>query len=157
MHGPGVKPGQVVEGLAESIDLVPTLLDHVGLATAGALDGNDLDDPVRGHGTTTGTEEVLSATRYGRSHKVRITTPDWVYIRNYEKGRRHPRGRRELYRGDDTWQDEPVGSEFPDGERQMADRLEAMRATYERRVISWEAPATAEDIEQLRALGYVDD
>jgi len=60
--GPGVKPNQLVGGLAAGVDVAPTVLDLAGLPVPEGLDGMSHASLLRGDGARTQREKTWSAT-----------------------------------------------------------------------------------------------
>lgn len=156
VHGPGVAAGQVVSGLATSPDVYSTLLDLVGLTPTPGVAGLSFAAAARGEADATTRAEVLSITRFGYTHKLRLTTDDWTFIRNLRKDNSVRRGIEELYARDDRDERHNVGKKKPDQLLTMRLRAQELRRELERDLITWEPERNDRDMEQLRALGYVD-
>lgn len=156
VHGPGAAAGHVVQGLATSVDVPTTLLDLVGLPPVPDVAGRSFADAVRGKADRTPRTDILSVTRFGPANKARMTTPDWVYIRNYKRDGTVKRGNEELYAGDDVEQRKNVVRQHPEEAKQLRKKLETARRITARDEITWQPESSREDLEQLEALGYVD-
>lgn len=158
VHGPGVAAGQVIGGLAQSVDLAPTLLELAGLPADGALDGQSRAEAVRGHRGETGAEAIYTETRYGREDKARLSTPEWVYIHNYARDRRQVerRGDHELYAPEDRWQAEDIYSRHEDVGAALFAQLEAYRARAGAAPLIWEQSMSDAERSRLEALGYIE-
>ena len=159
VHGTGVAGGRRISGLAEGIDMAPTVLELSGLSTAGTSGDSRaavLKDP---SATTTGETLTLQETRFATEKRQRVTTPEWVFIRNQAKGAHgNPRGSRELYPTSDTWQATNVADQHPDVVAELEEALQQKRGPLMKDPLVWErGEALDEDmLEQLEALGYVE-
>jgi arylsulfatase A-like enzyme len=157
LHGQGVAAGNVVSGLTQSIDLFPTLMDLLGLPHNAMEHGNSQIEAVKGQRATTTTSEVFSVTRFGNVDRARITTPDWTYIHNYVSDGKHNRGKEELYEGSDRNELKNVAHRNAAILSALGRRAEELRVTMETDSIIWESSASSEELEQLRALGYIEE
>ncbi len=159
LHGTGVAGGRRIGGIAEGIDLAPTVLELSGLGTEG-LSGHSRSAQVQQADQTTSPETLtLQETRFGTEKRQRVTTPDWVFIRNRARGRYgNPRGDQELYATGDTWQATNLADQHPDVVARLAAALTAKREPLSRSPLVWEREEALDEamIEQLEALGYVD-
>jgi arylsulfatase A-like enzyme len=161
LRWPGRLPaGRVVEGAVSLIDLAPTLLELVGLPSAtGGMQGRSLAPVLAGDA------------------RVNPQRPIFLYRREFEPGRMEglpvagekfgvrlgafklvlgpEEGTRELF---DVLHDPREREDLAGAEPARAAELEKLiadwRAEYERDVTAPEA-ITTEDLERLRALGYV--
>lgn len=158
VHGPGVAPGHVIGGLAQSVDLAPTLLELTGLAAEGELDGRSRADALRGLRSETGAEAIYTETRYGREDKARLTTDQWVYIHNYARDRKQVerRGEHELYPPDDGWQATNVHAANQEVSAALFEQLEGYRASAGAAPLIWEQSMSDDERARLEALGYVE-
>ena len=159
---PGVVPAGVrVPDLVELVDVMPTILAHLGVAAdRRALRGQDLGPAMRGE-RRAGRGLAFSQLA-GRVYGVR--TPDWFYVSNPsgfmpksipEEGR-YPIERRELYdQRVDRREQTNVAAEHAD----VTERLERLLSDWRD---SLEAGAALqqdldpETLEMLRGLGYVE-
>jgi len=161
VHGPGVAAGHVIGGVAESVDLAPTLLDLAGVPAdeeIGPLHGASRADAVRGLRSETGAAQAYTETRYGRDDKARVTTDDWVFIHNYQRSRQGvKRGRNELYTAADRWQEDNVYKANKTIGDPFLETLETLRAEFGVDPLIWEQSMSDEEREQLEALGYIEE
>jgi arylsulfatase A-like enzyme len=157
LHGSRVGPDNVVEGLARSIDVAPTVLDLVGIERDASLDGVSLKEEVQGKRRITRVRDSLSVTRYGGANKSRITTEGWIYIQSFPGDVTEPEGREELYRSSDLAQSEDLFHDEPVRAEHFQRKMNELREGYEARQLTWESQASEADLEQLRALGYLED
>ncbi|MFW6067304.1 MAG: sulfatase [Myxococcota bacterium] len=148
--------GRVVRQRARLLDLMPTLLDLVGLRGSQRMRGHSLLPAIRAGERVGLPPRFFAETQFQGHHKVAVASEERIYIENRDG---HPRlPPREL---------QPTSAP-QDGRR--TDRLEAHRAPaqrLERSLRRWEErtprkrPAaagqdlSAVEAEQLRALGYV--
>ena len=154
-HGPGVKPGAVVGGLTQSIDVGPTLLDLAGLPPSERMHGRSQGAALRG-GLPADNPWLFSETYFGPEHKARITTPEWTYLRNHRVPVASPKGE-ELYRARDKHQGEDVSPR----EQSTLGLLRAQSETLQARLAAeqqiWEIQDVNDEVkEQLQQLGYVE-
>jgi arylsulfatase A-like enzyme len=79
--GPGVPKGRHIQGLTENVDIVPTLVDLLGLHSAGEYDGRSLLPAMRGEDT--GREFWFAKLRadYGVTPDLMLSTDKikWIY------------------------------------------------------------------------------
>ncbi len=156
-QGPSVAPGHLVEGLAQSIDLAPTLVEMVGLEADPRWEGRSHAAAVAGRVDQTETEEVFSHTRCRGSEERRLTTPEWTLIEAVGQHRRARGKGVELYRSSDRIQMEDLGAIQPAARAQIQSRAAALGRAYmsDARIV----PVSVRDdeVEQLQALGYLDE
>jgi arylsulfatase A-like enzyme len=76
----GRRGGERVASLAQQVDVLPTLLDHLGIAIPDGVDGRPL---LRGGEDAQGEErEALSETGLGGPEMWAVLTPAWKVIRS---------------------------------------------------------------------------
>ncbi len=163
MWGPGVPRGRVVDELSQSIDLLPTVLDVVGVEPPAEVQGRSLlsggeDEPI-----------VYAEKRNGRNLMRAVLTHDGKLLESQPDG---TPGRKPAKGDEGTWHyfEDPVGPDresrlgalAPDELTRRQARLEAIWsdsvALFEARTGGESQRAIRdEEIEALRALGYVDD
>jgi choline-sulfatase len=148
---PGVGEGRSVDRLAQHVDVVPTLLDALGLPVPAAVEGRSLLPEMAGAGEEVSEEEAaLSWLDVDGFRSASVSTPAWRLIED-----RAPRAERSLFdrRGD------------PAEKRDLV-RERAVRAGYLRsllraaesggaRLRAGEGTVDDELRERLRALGYI--
>jgi arylsulfatase A-like enzyme/Tfp pilus assembly protein PilF len=147
-------PRKRVAVLVEHVDVVPTVLDLVGVPIPAAMQGESLADVMFG-GEADGDATAYTETFYPRRHL------GWAELRAfYQGGLKYVRAPRdELY----ELEDDPVEGEnrakadaLGSRKEQLEDRLSAF---VEAQSVGALRPAAArvgpEDVEALRALGYV--
>lgn len=155
VHGPGVHPGRI-GGLAESVDLAPTVLELAGVPALGPLDGDSRAAQVRGDQAQTGERAVFAETWYLREHKARWTTDALTYIWDY-KAKARGQGRGEsLFMAQDVQQGRDVFTAHVAEARAMQAELEALRERLmpQQQVFVLDA-VDAAVTRQLQQLGYV--
>jgi arylsulfatase A-like enzyme len=157
VHGPGVAGGRVAGGIAQQLDLLPTVLTLAGLPADPALPGTDQTPVIRGALDTSPTPEVLSVTRVQRAERWRLTTPEWTAMQTHKpKKRRNGRPHFELYRTSDRLQADELSETQPWVAAALQARGEAMWdhllsiETVQRNTVS------DNDLEHLRELGYIE-
>lgn len=155
VHGPGVKPGSVIGGLTQSIDVGPTLVALAGLPPSERMHGRSQAEALRG-GLDAENPWVFSETYFGPEHKARLTTPEWTYLRNHRVAVTSPKAE-ELYRARDLLQGEDVSPREQATLGALRAQSEALqvRLTAEQQV--WEIEGVNDEVkEQLKQLGYVE-
>jgi arylsulfatase A-like enzyme len=153
--------GKKIGAPVEPVDLVPTLLDLIGLDRAGrdlqgrsvaaALRGNhelEPDRPVYLHRRHYRPQLVGTIPVHGEKFGIRLA--DWKYI----VGEREQS--EELFDlARDPLERHNVGGEFPEEAAALGRRLDEWRRTHERSGVVTRG-ISEEDRERLRALGYVE-
>jgi arylsulfatase A-like enzyme len=155
------KPGRRVHGLAQEVDLFPTLLELLGIPIPGDVDGQSLAPQVLGHSAETGEPFAYSETWFRKSHKSSILDAQLHLIRDWQKPGSDGAPSDELYDMGDRSERNSVLDEHPED----AARLRLELAAWEEKVRA-EADAAGppkivtpgRDIDaQLKTLGYLDD
>jgi choline-sulfatase len=148
---PGVGKGQVVDRLAQHVDVVPTLLDALGLPVQAAVEGRSLLPAITGAGEKASEEEAaLSWLDVDGFRSASASTPAWRFIED-----RAPRADRSLF----ARQDDPA--ETRDLVRERAVRAGYLRSLLRAaesggaRLRAGEGTVDDELRERLRALGYI--
>lgn len=157
VHGPGVSAGRRVGGIAQQLDILPTVLGLAGLPADPQLPGTDLGPAIRGEVSVSPTPEVLSVTRVMRTDRWRITTPEWTAIEALQpKKLKHGRVANELFPSSDRIQQHNIASANPWVAAALWSRgavaFDHLKATES---VSLVVPSDVET-EQLRMLGYVE-
>jgi arylsulfatase A-like enzyme len=131
------------DGLAQHVDVLPTILTAAGVSLPPEVDGTPLLGADRGRDAHT------SLRLAGRALDA-VATTEWKVIRDL--GRPRPR-RFEAYRlGDDPGEHRDVAAEAPDLVARGRERIRLRDAGFTR------GPRVPEErVERLRALGYVVD
>ncbi len=152
LRGPGVPAGRVVDGLAQQIDVVPTLLSLAGLP---ASDGPGVDraPAVRGDQAETGEQRIFVDTWFQFSNKAAVYTPDRMCEHNWRE--KIPGPPVQCFdRASDPYFRRPT---TPEGDPLVA-ALDAWRAARVADYAAWPHTTNAvinEDLRaQLEALGY---
>lgn len=140
--GPGVPRGREVVAPASTVDLVPTILELVGIA-APEVDGTDLLGSDLPGDRAIPLESMFGASAFGLSPVFGLRTPGWLW-------ESAPRVR--LWKlDDDPDETEDVAARYPE-------RVEAMRVARARAgqpPYAGPAARDAGETERLRALGYL--
>src|SRR5207249_10366167 len=79
-----VDEGRRVEAIASLVDVLPTILDHVGIAGPPTTDGRTLGPALRGgelSSVPSYAETELPLAQFGWSPLRSLTTPEWHYVR----------------------------------------------------------------------------
>ncbi|GEM_PF-789986 len=156
-HSRGKLPPRVVTRPVRNLDLVPTLLDLLGLAAPPGLDGVSLVPLIAGADDAPGLPDVFFAeTRFDGTNKRAAWSRDWHYYRNLD----HWPGTapEELQRAGqpEIGKDTNLLAEFP----REAARLRALLDRWEREHPPARPTPLAEEeidpetIEQLHSIGY---
>ena len=160
-HGPGIAPGNRVSGLAENVDLKPTLLDLLAVPSEAAVDGDSRAEVLREGRSETGETAVFTETYFASDHRARWSTPEWTLIANYtvgvQRGVEH-RGRFELYRAEDDTQAATVYREHVETAKELSLDMEELRRQLmqEQRVWAGGEELSGDMQQALEALGYVE-
>ncbi len=128
-----VEPGSRVAHLSRHLDLAPTLLDWLGVARPRSFRGETLLAPAPIAFAENGPWRAV----YGRTHKLVV---------NRETGEQ------QVYAIDDEHDREPLDADAPE----LADAHEAYEARRTARRRGEASDWSPEELERLRALGYVD-
>ncbi len=156
VRGPGVAAGAVIDGLSAQVDLVPTVLDALGLRVPADLAGESRAS-LLGTGGDTGASEVYTETWFRASQRAARYTPEVMC--QVDGAPETPRsGRPAFADGCYRWREDPrFEKPFQD-----EDALGVVRAWHSANAIALRAasaePAAmdAQVIDQLEALGYVE-
>jgi arylsulfatase A-like enzyme len=142
----------------QQIDLLPTLLGLAGLEVPGPIHGRDLSARWREPSPTHSASPLLfSEQRFDVTDKYSVRADRWKLIFNRdEKSLWRAGAHVELYDLDrDPAEQENVASSFPIVAKFLLQRLESFRAAQPKSVAGSAVTLTPREIEQLRALGYV--
>ena len=145
--GPGVKPGHRVSALVSLEDLQPTALELLGVKGGGAR-GRSLVPALRGEEIESGTsyaETELPWTSFRWAPQYSLTTERWKYVRTPLT---------ELY---DRESDRREFANLAEAKADVVEELDAQMTELEATLQVREsdlAVVTAEEMEQLAALGY---
>lgn len=152
LRGPGIPPGGRLSVTARSVDLLPTLLDLLGLARPSGLrlSGRSLAPPLRGGAALSEepayAESLLPLLHYGWSDLRALRDGRWKYIQA---------PRPELYDLDaDPGETRNLAGEMPPRAEALRNGLAAHLAR-EREVKTDAAGVPADLLEKLGALGYL--
>ena len=159
-HGPGVKAGNRVTGLAENVDIKPTLLDMLNVPSTFDTDGDSRAQVLAEGLSETGETGVFTETYFAADHRARWTTDEWTFINNYTvKHHRgvEERGRFELYAADDEEQAHDLYREQIEvGEALSLEMEKVRKSSFETQKV-WTGEELSGDMQQaLEALGYVE-
>ncbi|MEA2604658.1 MAG: hypothetical protein QOF89_5650 [Acidobacteriota bacterium] len=153
---PGLATGKVVERQAQHADVVPTVLDVLGLPLPPGLEGRSLLPWMTGAAAVTGGEdsaeiEAFSCLDEGGLRSAAVTTPAWRLIEN-----RIPIPGRLLYdRRADPAERRDLAGESPVRTGFFGARLRAEERLRKGRLRAGEATVDPELRKQLEALGYM--
>jgi arylsulfatase A-like enzyme len=155
--GPHPLRPQRIERHVRLLDVLPTILEYVGISVPSAIDGRSLV-PLLARGGPAPDLPLydVAETYYAGSDKVAVYTRSWTYIENRDghegvnARELQPAGERENGRLTDKL------GQHPDVARELADYLHDWERRFPRRpaIQPREGPGQ-EVIDQLKALGYV--
>jgi len=148
---------QRIERRVRLLDVMPTILDYVGIPVPPGIDGRSLAPLLAGGGPEPDLPLYdVAETYYDGSDKVAVYAPGWTYIENRDgqegvnARELQPAGQRENGRLTDK-----IG-QHPDVARELADYLHDWERRSPRRPAIQPAGGPGQDvIDQLKALGYV--
>lgn len=156
VHVPGAGSGRVVERQAQQVDVAPTVLDALGLAIPGSVEGRSLlpwIDPA-GRPAVPDLDPEEAAFSWLDNHGVRsaaATTPAWKLIEN-----RSPHAASLLYdRRNDPGERQDRASDLPVRTGYLGTRLHTAERPRKGTLKAGEGTLDAELRKQLQALGYV--
>jgi arylsulfatase A-like enzyme len=150
--------GRVVARPVRLLDLMPTILDYVGLTGPEGMEGRSLLPLIReGDEAVELPETFFAETRFRHHNKIAAYTKEWKYIENRVDHRGTPPWalhRRGLV--EDGWR-----TDLSRGYPAVVNRLTAQLREWERAhptaaSTPRRAPLSAGEVAQLRALGYAD-
>ncbi len=149
---PGTGNGRSVDRQAQHADIVPTILDALGIPVPAAVEGRSLLPWITGGGAPEDPKEEAFSwlDEYGVK-AASVTTPGWRLIEQ-----RYPGFDRSLYdRGSDPQEKSDRAAERPVRSGYLATRIKAEELPREGMLKAREGVMSPELREQLRALGYI--
>jgi len=151
IHHPSLTPQQV-NGLTMNIDVMPTILDMLGMTAPAIVDGRSQAAVVRGETSHTGHTYAFSETMYNRSNKGTIISDEFQLIRNRKNDRER------IFARSDWRAREELSDDHPTEKSTLSTALDAWEAIQSASVTDApvEAEADEETSEMLRAMGYVE-
>lgn len=148
---------QSVDAAVRLLDLMPTVLDYLGIPPPAGIRGQSLLPLLMQERQASGLPPYfVTETYYSGSNKLAVHSPEWTYIENRDG---HP--------GVNALELQPVGGpqngrltdkidERPDVARKLADHLREWERQFPKSPSTQPADRPSEDLlDQLRALGYV--
>ncbi len=154
----GVLAPRSVDRPVRLLDLMPTVLDYLGLPVPAGLDGRSLRPLLEGEESDCGLPEAFVAeTQYRAYDKVAVYVPEWKYIEN--RDRRNGMPPQELQRFGIA-EDGKRTSEL-DAQPDVVARLKAFLTDWENRMprvspTPLKGDLSCEERGQLKAIGYLD-
>jgi len=150
---PALPAGRAIGGLSMNIDVLPTMLDLLGLQPLAPTDGRSEADAIRGLRDTAVHERVFSETYYMRSKKTAVIEADWHLVHDLKKQRTR------LFAVSDAGATTDLSAEHP----AEVTRLAAILGDWEGQMTALaaegaavEAAPNADTTEMLKQLGYVE-
>jgi choline-sulfatase len=151
---PGMKSGKVVQRQAQQVDVVPTILELLGLPVAAGVDGRSLAPWISGDGPAGEDRAETAAFSWLDQHGLRsaaVTTPDWRLIED-----RLPTPGRALYdRQADPGEHRDLTAERAVRAGYLRARLRTEERLRKGRLRAGESTPDSELRKQLEALGYL--
>jgi arylsulfatase A-like enzyme len=147
--------GRVVERPVRLLDLMPTILDHLGIEGPAGMAGRSLLPLLRGDEVDLPDDFVVE-TRFRGSRKIGVYARDWKLIENRD-GHEHTRLRAlHPLGGGENGRSTDVGHRHPEVVERLAARLAAWEHAHPRMSPTHpDRDLSESEVEQLRALGYV--
>jgi arylsulfatase A-like enzyme len=154
---PALPRARRVGGLSMNLDVVPTLLELLGLPARGPLDGASLAPAIRGETDTAPHPRVFSETFFRRAHKSTTLDAGHQLIRTHPEAHAELRPHREvLFAFDDPLALTPLVD--LETEKGHIDALDAWEATMDGlTTVPHAAEVDAGTRAMLERLGYVED
>jgi arylsulfatase A-like enzyme len=153
----GLPAGAVIDERVRLLDLMPTLLDYAEVSPPPAMDGRSLMPLVRKDGPVELPEHFMIETHLKPSEKISVYTPAWKYIANRDGHEGTNPIELQAFGTIENGAKTDVGSQHSDITR----KLTALVSDWERS--HPKAPPALQgeemspiELEQLRALGYID-
>jgi arylsulfatase A-like enzyme len=156
VHGPGVAPGHELGGLAQQLDVVPTLMSMAGLRAEDGLEGVDHSAAIAGAADSTPPARILSASRVRNADEIRLTTDDWTVFRARGKFKRRRNVPHELFATSDTTQADDVAADEPDLLRQLLLEAQVRWKRLDDAAIVVKVDVDTDQQDLLKELGYLD-
>jgi arylsulfatase A-like enzyme/Flp pilus assembly protein TadD len=154
LKGPGIEPRVISDTRAGLVDILPTLAGLLGIEPPDDLDGLDLSPLLTGEGTVPGAaertlySEATESTKYGCNPLIAVTDDRFKYIETT---------RPELYDlTSDPAESVNRAGEDPQNARRLSGALASVLDERSRELDSSAEAPSAEALERLRSLGYVD-
>ncbi|MBN1334698.1 MAG: sulfatase-like hydrolase/transferase, partial [Deltaproteobacteria bacterium] len=149
------QPGRRVDGLAMGVDLLPTILELLGLPVPGQLDGLSQAGAVLGRTSTAAHEKAFSETLFRKSDKTAVMADGWHLIRDRKAG-----GEERLYHLSEPLEVSDHLADQPEVRARLGAELDAwearVRAAAEASGPPVEALPSKETLHRLEMLGYLD-
>jgi len=160
-HPGGRLPVRTIEQRVRLLDLMPTLLDYVGIPIPEPVQGISLLPLIRGETDRLDLpQHFVTETELRSSHKIAAYSPGWKYIENLETGKNR-------YEGYIPLELQPIGVKENGAktnriasQQAVADSLRSYLRDWETRypkvqTTRREGAVSQKEIEQLRSLGYL--
>jgi len=149
------EPGRRIQGLSMGVDLLPTLLDLLGVAPTAPIDGASQAPALRGERETASHPLAFSQTFFRRSNKTAVIGQGYHLVRD-----RKADGQQALYDLDEALQTTDLTGNHPGIQAALSTELDRWEQELERSAAGLDAPLegepSADMVEQLRTLGYID-
>lgn len=149
----------VIDKPIQLLDLLPTLLDYLGLPALRDVEGISFAPLLKGEKLKEETStEFYAETSYRKYRKIALYSPDWVYIEN-----------RDNHKGVNAFELQPRDKKSNGKKTDQIDDFPDIAATMRKKLHQWETAhpeepptpfstgLTDEEIEQLESIGYVGD
>ena len=151
IHHPSLSPQQV-DGLTMNIDVMPTILDMLGMTAPAIVDGRSQAAVIRGETSHTGHTYAFSETMYNRSNKAAVISENFLLIRNRKSDKD------QLFSLEDWRARDALGDSHPEARAALAGALDEWEATQATTITDepTEAEADEETSRMLEAMGYIE-
>lgn len=154
LRWPDVLPGgKRIKGTVRLIDLMPTLLDQLGLGQVADMQGRSLSGEIIGNQSGTGQAAFSEGVKKGPPQQC-LYQGDWKLIFTAASARY------ELYHiSEDPQEQNELSAKYPDKVEELTNLLQAQVLDNKRQTSQKEVeqiPVSPEQYERLRSLGYVD-
>lgn len=155
-HPGGALPrGRVVERPVRLLDVMPTILDFVGLRGPDGMEGRSLLPLARGEDDVELPETFFAETRFQRRNKVAAYTTEWKYFENREPWTRLPRQTLHPVGVTEDGARTDVSAEHPEVVKRFAAQVSEWESAHPPADPTPLAPQSDEELKQLRELGYL--
>jgi len=149
------QPGRRIGGLAMGVDLMPTVLDLLGIPMPGPVDGRSQAAAVLGRESDASHDRAFSETLFRKSDKTAVVAEGWHLIRDRKAG-----GQERLFDLSESLEATDHLAEQPEVRARLDAELDAweaeVRAGAEAAGPPVEGRPSEGTLERLKTLGYVD-
>jgi arylsulfatase A-like enzyme len=155
-HPALLEPGRRAGGLSMNLDVVPTLLDLLGLPPDENLDGHSQAQAVRGEAPNADHDVVFSETFFRATHKATAFDGTWQLVRTHDDAAGTATDA--LFSAADPDAMTDAAGAQPAATARLAERLDAWEAEMRRlegQGVAETRPLDEQQLEMLEQLGYL--